>query len=216
MASPNPRKEALVTPSPPRFTSTTSPDQTVEPPMSSTATTDMRIIITGIQPQSSFSKTTPSDSEPSDSESTHSESSESDFYVPDNTEEFWAHDLHQAQKKITYVQATVDTNARISTYNLLVSGLEQNEIQQLLQKKHSGSRATFTDEQVLFQIMPGNARAIDRVLTAELCEGNGGGELPDDEIHVGRHWRHELQGTALRKGARLGCEANHRKCFGSH
>ncbi|CAG8909304.1 unnamed protein product [Penicillium egyptiacum] len=135
MASPNPRKEALVTPGPPRFTSTTSPDQTVDRSMSS-------IVIPDMQPQSSFSKTTPS---------------ESDFCVPDNTEEFWADNLRQARKKIAHIQATVDANVKISTHNLLVSGLEQKEIQQLLQKKHSGSRATFTDEQVLFQIIPGNA-----------------------------------------------------------
>ncbi|KOS37734.1 hypothetical protein ACN38_g11463 [Penicillium nordicum] len=50
----------------------------------------------------------------------------------------------------------------------------RNEIQQLLQRKYSGSRATTTS------------------LTTELCEGNRGGKLPDDKIHVGRHWRHEL------------------------
>ncbi|KAJ6179096.1 hypothetical protein N7519_009557 [Penicillium mononematosum] len=135
MASPNPRKEAPVTPGPPRFTFTTSPDQIVDRSMSSTVIPDM-------QPQSSFSKITPS---------------ESDFCVPDNTEEFWADNLRQARKKIAQIQATVDGNVGISTHNLLVSGLEKKEIQQLLQKKHSGSRATFTDEQVLFQTMPGNA-----------------------------------------------------------
>ncbi|KAJ5427108.1 hypothetical protein N7465_002178 [Penicillium sp. CMV-2018d] len=127
MASPNPRKEALVTPSPPRFISTTSPDQTVDRSMSS--------VITGMQSQSSFSKTTPS---------------ESDLYP----EEFWADNLRQAQKKIAHIQATVDANVKVSTYNLLVSGLEQREIQQLLQKRYSGSRATFTDEQVLFVSQP--------------------------------------------------------------
>ncbi|KAJ5227802.1 hypothetical protein N7489_008510 [Penicillium chrysogenum] len=82
---------------------------------------------------------------------------ESDFCVPDNTEEFWAKDLHQAQEKIAQIQATVDANVRISTHNLLISDLHQEDIQQLLEKKHSGSRATFTDDQVLFEIMPGNA-----------------------------------------------------------
>ncbi|OQE88964.1 hypothetical protein PENNAL_c0015G00158 [Penicillium nalgiovense] len=75
--------------------------------------------------------------------------------LPDNTEEFWADNLRQAREKIAHIQATVDANVKISTHNLLVSGLEQKEIQQLLQKKHS-----------------------------EFREGNGGGKLPDDEIHV--------------------------------
>ncbi|KAJ6167305.1 hypothetical protein N7497_000148 [Penicillium chrysogenum] len=60
---------------------------------------------------------------------------ESDFCVPDNTEEFWAKDLHQAQEKIAQIQATVDANVRISTHNLLISDLHQKDIQQLLEKK---------------------------------------------------------------------------------
>lgn len=164
MASLNPRKEAPITPGPPRFTSATFPDQTVDRPMSST-------VITGMQSQSSFSKTTPS---------------ESGFYVPDNAEEFWTQSLRQAQKTVAYIQATVDANVKIPTYNLLVSGLEQKKNQQLLQKKaywlqgHFHRRANFIPNHA-----GKRARAIDRVLTAELCEGNGGGELPDDEIHVG-------------------------------
>lgn len=73
-----------------------------------------------MQSQSSFSKTTPS---------------ESGFYVPDNAEEFWTQSLRQAQKTVAYIQATVDANVKIPTYNLLVSGLEQKKNQQLLQKK---------------------------------------------------------------------------------
>lgn len=135
MASPDPRKEALIAPGPSQFTSETSPDQTVDYSISATVLTDM-------QADSPFLKGTPS---------------ESDFYVPDTAEQFCARNLPQARKKIARIQHMVDGNINIHTHNLLITGLRQKEIQQLLKKKHSGSRATFTDEQVLFQVMPGTA-----------------------------------------------------------
>jgi hypothetical protein len=98
--------------------------------------------LSGMQPDSALSETTPT---------------EFDFWVPEYTEEFCACNVSQAQRKIAHIQDKVEAEAKGHTHTLLISGLTKAQIQQLLQKRHGGVRVTFTEEQVLLEIMPAKA-----------------------------------------------------------